>query len=66
MRKTHKGGMNLGHEELDELLLDVEDFVQPGKAGGKDVAQAILVEEAREAGIGALQSPGSSRISAPS
>lgn len=46
--------MHVGHEELDELLLDVPRLVQAGEARRKDVGEAVLVKEAAHGDVGTL------------
>lgn len=46
--------MDVGHEQRDELLLDVKRFDETGEARCEDVTELVLVEEAAETGVGAL------------
>jgi len=52
---THEGLVNVGHEQLDEALLNVERLDKTRKAGLEDVSKLVLVEEADEAGVGSLR-----------
>lgn len=42
--EAHEGDMNVGHEELDELLLDVERLDETWEPGLEDMSQTVLVE----------------------
>lgn len=58
MRKTsetHEGLVDVGHEQFDELLLNVERLDETREPGREDVSELILVEQPNETGVGALR-----------
>lgn len=62
-RGAHKRCVNVGDQEFDELLLNVERFYETWEPRFEDVSQAILIEKPHEAGVGTLRNQSNQLVS---